>query len=118
MTRTFILPGFILLAFFFGAATLMATAPVLEPQPIAPVLSTVRVQTVAPEEVRREVFGGGLPESAPADKWQRRTLGSHINSALTDLMLARPELLIFGEDVGKKGGVYGVTAHLQRRFGD
>ena len=59
MTRTFILPGFILLAFFFGAATLMATAPVLEPQPIAPVLSTVRVQTVAPEEVQLKVHSQG-----------------------------------------------------------
>ncbi len=59
MIRTLIIPGFILLAFFFGAATLMATAPVLEPQPIAPVLSTVRVQTVAPEEVQLKVHSQG-----------------------------------------------------------
>ena len=30
---------------------------------------------------------------------------------------ARPEILVFGEDVGRKGGVYGVTRGLQRRFG-
>ncbi|MFT5153928.1 MAG: 2-oxoisovalerate dehydrogenase E1 component, partial [Planctomycetota bacterium] len=42
---------------------------------------------------------------------------AHINSALTDEMAHRPELMVFGEDVGKKGGVYGVTARLQERFG-
>ena len=30
---------------------------------------------------------------------------------------AYPELLAFGEDVGRKGGVYGVTRGLSRRFG-
>lgn len=40
-----------------------------------------------------------------------------INLALTDLMLQYPETLIMGEDVGRKGGVYGVTQKLQARFG-
>lgn len=59
MTRTFIIPGAILIAFFFGAATLMATSPVLEPQPIAPILSTVRVQTVSPQQVQLKVHSQG-----------------------------------------------------------
>ena len=40
-----------------------------------------------------------------------------INWALADLMLAHEEIILFGEDVGRKGGVYGVTQKLQARFG-
>jgi 2-oxoisovalerate dehydrogenase E1 component len=64
---------------------------------------------------RRELFGGELPEEATAST--RRTLAAHINSALCDELASRPELVLFGEDVGKKGGVYGLTAKLQKRFG-
>lgn len=37
--------------------------------------------------------------------------------ALTDLMLSHPEIIVAGEDVGRKGGVYGVTQKLHNRFG-
>jgi 2-oxoisovalerate dehydrogenase E1 component len=37
--------------------------------------------------------------------------------ALTDLMLAHPNIIVAGEDVGRKGGVYNVTAKLHERFG-
>jgi 2-oxoisovalerate dehydrogenase E1 component len=37
--------------------------------------------------------------------------------ALADLMLAHPNVIVAGEDVGRKGGVYNVTAKLQERFG-
>lgn len=40
-----------------------------------------------------------------------------INWALTDLMLEHREVVAMGEDVGRKGGVYGVTQKLQQRFG-
>jgi 2-oxoisovalerate dehydrogenase E1 component len=40
-----------------------------------------------------------------------------INWALTDLMLTHPEIVMMGEDVGRKGGVYGVTQKLHARFG-
>lgn len=40
-----------------------------------------------------------------------------INWALTDLMLTHGEVVMMGEDVGRKGGVYGVTQKLQQRFG-
>ena len=68
-----------------------------------------------PEEARREAFGSRLPEEQ--DSPTRRTLAARINQGLHDAMLAHPELLVFGEDVGKKGGVYGLTQNLQRRFG-
>ncbi|MCC6924190.1 alpha-ketoacid dehydrogenase subunit alpha/beta [Novosphingobium sp.] len=40
-----------------------------------------------------------------------------INWALADLMLAHEEIALMGEDVGRKGGVYGVTQKLSNRFG-
>jgi 2-oxoisovalerate dehydrogenase E1 component len=54
-----------------------------------------------------------LPEAEP----RPRHLAVQLNRALTDLMLAVPETLLFGEDVAKKGGVYHVTADLTKRFG-
>lgn len=47
----------------------------------------------------------------------KRNLCQHINFALTDLMIQYPHAVVFGEDVGQKGGVYRVTAGLQARFG-
>ena len=64
---------------------------------------------------RAAMFGGGLPEEATVAV--RRTMAAHINAALHDEMLRRPEMLVFGEDVARKGGVYNVTSGLQRTFG-
>ncbi|QFU02429.1 2-oxoisovalerate dehydrogenase subunit beta [Halomonas sp. THAF5a] len=40
-----------------------------------------------------------------------------INQALARLMACHPHLVMAGEDIGRKGGVYGVTQRLQARFG-
>jgi 2-oxoisovalerate dehydrogenase E1 component len=45
------------------------------------------------------------------------TLAQALNSCLSDQIERRPGLLVLGEDVGVKGGVYGVTKGLSRRFG-
>ena len=45
------------------------------------------------------------------------TLAKSINFALADLMLQYPGVALFGEDVARKGGVYGVTQGLQSKFG-
>ena len=45
------------------------------------------------------------------------TLAKSINFALADIMLQYPNAAFFGEDVGRKGGVYGVTQGLQEKFG-
>jgi len=66
----------------------------------------------ASEARRIEVFGERYPQLH-----MKRNLAQHINFALTDLMMQYPNMLVFGEDVGKKGGVYRVTADLQARFG-
>ncbi|MPZ72143.1 MAG: MFS transporter [Nitriliruptorales bacterium] len=70
---------------------------------------------VPSHDERRSVHGSALPEDATVAV--RRTMAAHINAALHDEMLRRPEMLLFGEDVGRKGGVYNVTSGLQRVFG-
>ena len=70
---------------------------------------------VATPGERAASFGATLPEDATAPT--SRTLAGAMNAALADELLRRPELLIFGEDVGRKGGVYNVTNGLQKRFG-
>ena len=73
------------------------------------------VTPLATREQREATFGGTLPEDASAPT--SRTLAGALNAALADELLRRPELLLFGEDVGRKGGVYNVTNGLQKRFG-
>ena len=48
---------------------------------------------------------------------ERLTLAQAIDAALAETLERHPETLVFGEDVGVKGGVYGVTRGLQARFG-
>lgn len=64
------------------------------------------------QEFRAEVFGTDIKAMTDPQPMSRQ-----INWALTDLMLDRPEAVLMGEDVGRKGGVYGVTQKLQARFG-
>ncbi|WP_067468231.1 thiamine pyrophosphate-dependent enzyme [Actinomadura macra] len=45
------------------------------------------------------------------------TVAQAINRTLGELLDERPGLLVFGEDVARKGGVYGVTRGLARRAG-
>ena len=61
---------------------------------------------------RRDAFGGTLPESEGA-----LTLAESINRALADVLVSEAGAIVFGEDVALKGGVYGVTRGLQKKFG-
>ncbi|MGI8829313.1 MAG: thiamine pyrophosphate-dependent enzyme [Candidatus Limnocylindria bacterium] len=64
---------------------------------------------------RTTSFGPILPEAATAPT--ARTLAGCLNAALADELLRRPELLLFGQDIARKGGVYNVTNGLHKRFG-
>ena len=88
------------------------TAP-LAPYDESAIRATVSTQASA--EARAKLFDNALPEQTTTPT--KRTMGAHINSALADEMLRYPEIQAFGEDVGKKGGVYYVTAGLQKKFG-
>ena len=47
----------------------------------------------------------------------RRTLAQTITGTLAEILRLNPAASVFGEDVGRKGGVYGVTRGLQKEFG-
>src|ERR1022692_1235054 len=66
----------------------------------------------AKDQTRDRVFGGRPPEAAGP-----MTLAQVINATLADALAARPDMLVFGEDVARKGGVYGVTRGLLAKFG-
>jgi 2-oxoisovalerate dehydrogenase E1 component len=75
--------------------------------------------TIAPEhpdrvmaEARRKGYAPLLPD---ADK--PKPLAHGIRAALGDLMRKYAEMIVFGEDVAEKGGVYGVTVGLWKAFG-
>jgi 2-oxoisovalerate dehydrogenase E1 component len=82
-------------------------------EPLAPHRAEIvagRASSRADDAERRDFWGKTLPEDGrPAP------LATILNRTLGDLLLQYPKLLIFGEDVGHKGGVYGVTRDLQRR---
>jgi 2-oxoisovalerate dehydrogenase E1 component len=63
-------------------------------------------------EARAALFGADLRAMDTPQPMSRL-----INWALADLMLAHQEIVLAGEDIGRKGGVYGVTQKLQARFG-
>ena len=63
-------------------------------------------------EAREKAFGADLKAMDEPQPMSRL-----LNWALTDLMLSHREIVMMGEDVGRKGGVYGVTQKLHARFG-
>lgn len=92
---------------------LRTAAQVMEP------LAVRRPERVAQEaarapasDARRAFFDAKLPETQGP-----LTLAASINCTLADLLVKHPELLVFGEDVGRKGGVYGLTRGLLKKAG-
>ena len=79
---------------------------------MAPLTHRTRASHVGAARDRRESFDKCLPEEAGP-----LTLAQSVNAALTDLLAACPQAIVLGEDVGTKGGVYGVTLGLQKAFG-
>ncbi len=83
---------------------------------MASIVPPARVCAPAPpptQQARENLFG-------PAD-WKAmerpQAMAKLLNWTLTDLLATHGELVLAGEDVGRKGGVYGVTQRLQTRFG-
>jgi 2-oxoisovalerate dehydrogenase E1 component len=66
-----------------------------------------------PDEVAEEAKR--LRSDQPPDKPQ--TLAESINTTLDQILAADRRVVVFGEDTGVKGGVYGVTRGLARRHG-
>lgn len=90
----------------------------------AEVASTIA--THRPLEVRQEagradhaaeriaLFGS---ERRLPERQSPQHLSRLLNWGLLDLMAKYPQLILFGEDVGRRGGVYGVTTKLAERAG-
>jgi 2-oxoisovalerate dehydrogenase E1 component len=64
------------------------------------------------DQARNAAFGSDLKQMN-----QPQVMSRLLNWGLTDLMLAHDDIVMMGEDVGAKGGVYGVTQKLTARFG-
>ncbi len=95
-----------------AAEKVLSSRPLETAAEVAAPLSPRRPARVA-VEARRSV-ATALGEPKPADQV---TLAQAINRTLADLLEVYPEMLVFGEDVAAKGGVYGVTRGLQKQFG-
>jgi 2-oxoisovalerate dehydrogenase E1 component len=83
-------------------------APLAGPLPSA----VAEIAGSSPHPGRSAFFGGTLPEQEGA-----LTLAQSINRALGDVLTQHPEALVFGQDVARKGGVYGVTRGLVKKAG-
>jgi 2-oxoisovalerate dehydrogenase E1 component len=55
--------------------------------------------------------------AAPRPEGQRINMGAAIRRTLEHELGVNPRFLVFGEDVGPKGGVHAVTLGLQEKFG-
>ncbi len=95
-----------------GAPRLGSAAQVMAP------LAARRPDVVATEAARAATPSarGRALGRRPEDEGPL-TLAQAINRTLADALAARPETIVFGEDVARKGGVYGVTRGLLGRFG-
>lgn len=62
--------------------------------------------------LRKKLFGRDIEEMQKPQHMARM-----ISWALADLMLEHQQIVLAGEDIGPKGGVYNVTAKLHKRFG-
>jgi 2-oxoisovalerate dehydrogenase E1 component len=95
-----------------GAERLTSAEQVMAP--LAPRRPAQVADAIGPAAMtaRLAAFGGRLPEDEGL-----LTLAQAINRTLADELAAQPQMLVFGEDVARKGGVYGVTRGLHGSFG-
>jgi 2-oxoisovalerate dehydrogenase E1 component len=92
----------------------LATAEqVMKPlAPHRPAAVAMLAARLPPPARRDQIFNGKPPEQEGP-----LTLAQSINRALLDAAAVSPSLLMMGEDVGRKGGVYGLTRGLYKRLG-
>jgi len=65
-------------------------------------------------DAERDALGGSGTPSASGDVVR---FAESVKRTLASELAANPKLLVFGEDVGRKGGVHLVTEGLQKKFG-
>lgn len=92
-----------------------ATAVVAPLAPLHPDL--VQADVLRRKSLEADNTGAPYSTEAVAASGDPVTLAQAINQTLASLLTRDADVLVFGEDVGRKGGVYGVTKGLQRQFG-
>ncbi len=80
-------------------------------------LREARREAAKATRTTREPARGGASAAGGTADGGPLTLAQAINRALLDVLTDYPEALVFGEDVARKGGVYGVTRGLMKKFG-
>ena len=93
----------------------------------APLAADVKrfVYAEVPRPSDRPTFGGMSDEERaalggsdePATDGDMMRLAEAVRRTLASELKANPKVIVFGEDVGRKGGVHLVTEGLQKRFG-
>jgi 2-oxoisovalerate dehydrogenase E1 component len=81
------------------------------PQAVMTPLRDAQAEAVSATEAAADSAAAAEAGGAPI------TVAQAINRALQDVLAADPGAVVFGEDVGRKGGVYGVTRGLQAKAG-
>ncbi|WDI31290.1 thiamine pyrophosphate-dependent enzyme [Hyphococcus flavus] len=82
--------------------------------------SAVTQSLTPPHRPRRSLRPGRLQPKAPDEtraKSEPQHMSRLISLALAEQMERDANVVVFGEDVGKKGGVYGASVKLQPKFG-
>jgi 2-oxoisovalerate dehydrogenase E1 component len=79
---------------------------------IAPGRVAFPVPAIPALEARKQLFAFDQHNTG-----KKQHLAKLLNWALHDVLAQYDNTVVFGEDVGKKGGVYGVTQHLVHAFG-
>jgi 2-oxoisovalerate dehydrogenase E1 component len=64
------------------------------------------------------VAPAGAADTGEQSEERELTYGKAVNEALRRELAARPEVVVYGEDVGEAGGIFGVTRALQEEFGE
>jgi 2-oxoisovalerate dehydrogenase E1 component len=94
-------------------ATVMGLAKEVAQLPqLSSAAAVIEPLTMGLREAKRASRLGPAPRCA-----ESLTLAQAINTALHDILETYPQAVLFGEDVARKGGVYGVSRGLQRTFG-
>ncbi|MCX7544771.1 thiamine pyrophosphate-dependent enzyme [Marinicella gelatinilytica] len=83
--------------------------------PLAPIDKTDVYQQAAQLDSDKRLRYFGSDKQLPENQAPKH-MAIQINRGLQDLMLKHPNMIIFGEDVAQKGGVYTVTKNLFKQF--
>ncbi|WP_205961629.1 alpha-ketoacid dehydrogenase subunit alpha/beta [Pararhodobacter oceanensis] len=88
-------------------------------------LETLRDDVLAapdpdPATARDHIIGDApdVPATAAPTGGSETTYGKAVTEALRAELEARPDVLVYGEDVGFGGGIFGCTRNLQKTFGE